>query len=79
MQQRQRREQAKHIEQQLDRQKKKLQSDEARRVKAAVDLICVVKEGPGVSAAGGGDSTRMEGPITRERERNRACSPAYLS
>ena len=77
MQQRQRREQAKHIEQQLDRQKKKLLSDDARRVKAAVDQLCVVKEGPSVGA--GGDSTRMEGPITRERERNRACSPAYLS
>lgn len=76
MQQRQRREQAKHIEQQLDRQKKKLLIDEARRVKAAVDLLCVVKEGTSVGA---GDSTRMEGPITRERERNRACSPAYLS
>lgn len=79
MQQRQRREQAKHIEQQLDRQKKKLFSDEARRVKAAVNLLCVVKEGTSVGAGANGDSTRMEGPITRERERNRACSPAYLS
>ena len=74
MQQRQRREQAKQLEQQLDRQKRRLLSDEARRAKAAADLLGVVKE----SASASADSGRMEGPITRERERNRACSPAYL-
>lgn len=79
MQQRQRREQAKQLEQQLDRQKRKLISDEARRVKAAIDLLGVVKESAGTGVGGGADSGRMEGPITRERERNRACSPAYLS
>ena len=68
MQQRQRREQAVLLEQQLDRQKKKLRNDEARRVKAASDLVGVVREGP--------DSVRT-GPITRERERNRSSSPAY--
>lgn len=68
MQQRQRREQAVHLEQQLDRQRKKLLSDEARRAKAAADTVGAVKEGP--------DGVRM-GPVTRERERNRSCSPAY--
>ena len=77
MQQRQRREQAKQLEQQLDRQKRRLLSDEARRAKAAADLLGVVKESASASASA--DSGRMEGPITRERERNRACSPAYLS
>lgn len=67
MQQRHKREQAMHLEQQLDRQRKKLLSD-ARRVKAAADLLGAVR--------GGTDSVRM-GPVTRERERNRACSPAY--
>lgn len=49
-------------------ERKKLLSDEARRAKAAADTVGAVKEGP--------DGVRM-GPVTRERERNRSCSPAY--